>query len=549
MTRSYESVKEELKRTILAQGLLFGEGPSRNEIKKWVFDTKSFLLDARGLHLATELLLEKIRKYQCEAIGGLTMASHILASALCYQCRDDLKLEAFLIRRKRKEHGLLKLIEGPDIAGKRVIIIDDGLNAAGFAQQAIEEVEKIGCTVSALVVLVNFQNKDETEIKGQGYPLEHIFTLGEFGLDTRCNPTAQGLFELAWKYFPVNRSSHSAPKSSPLIIDEKIYLGSDQCKVLCIGADGKLIWQYDTDQHPEGVHSTPILVGRNIIITGYDGCVYALRKDTGALAWKSKVSSYIGASPNYDVDSNLILLGLENKTLKGTLAVMDANTGTLFWEFSTNNHVAARPVVSANLVIGGSNDGHVYALEKNTGKLVWKFQAKGEVKGRLTADNGHLYFASFDGHIYCLIAATGRLVWKRKLGAKLYSTPLIIGKNVIVGSHSGQVTSLNKHSGEIQWHFMTQGPVHSYPSYAEGMIFFGSYDQNVYAIDSNSGTLLWKYATQGIVNSSPTYSLGNLYVTSFDGNLYCFKHCNPNRSQFPHLIRNQESQDLKENTA
>lgn len=523
-SKSLDKMKEELKSPILNHGIVWGAdlGPN-NKAYKWVMDTKAFLLDPRGLYFTNQLFMDKIKKYNPDAIGGLTLASHIIASGLVYFNYDSgKKFDGFLVRRERKKHGMLKLIEGPNIKNKNVVIVDDILNAAGFATKAIEAVETTGCKVVAVVVLVNFESEEFVSLKKKGYNVESIFNLKELGLDTRHTPLKPNMLELRWRYGVVNATDYTAPKSSPEIFDDKIYIGSDQGKMLCIDFSGRILWEFKTDPHPYGVHSSPIIVDEKVIFTGYDGSIYALNKNNGLLIWKNKASSYIGASPIYDPNTKMVYAGLENSTLKGTMAAFDLD-GSIAWEFATNNHVACRAAVGKqDIIIFGSNDCFIYACKKTNGEFLWKFRANGEIKGRITINSDFCYTTSFDGFLYCL-DLNGNLIWKKKLGNALYSEPIIYKDKVIVGSYSNQLTALDKKNGRILWHFASNDKIQSYPLCSDGVVYFGSHDGSLYAVDVENGQLLWKFMTGGPITSSPRISKNKLFVSSNDGYLYCFE--------------------------
>jgi len=315
----YKSAKQELKSIILNKGIAWGQGLSQNdEPYKWTMDTKAYLLDPIGLKLTTQLFIEKINKYKPDAVGGLTLASHIIASAISYKSNS---MDAFLVRRERKEKGILKLIEGPPIKNKKVVIVDDGLNAAGFAKRAIRATEDEGCKVLAVVPLINFERDDDAELKKEGYIVDSIFTLNELGLDSTKHKILDiDRYKLMWRYCTINKTDYTAPKSSPVIEENRIFVGSDQCKMMCFDFDGNIVWQFETDTHPNGIHQTATIVRDKIIFSAYDGGVYALNKDSGELIWKNKASSYCGASTIYDQETNFVFVGLENSTLRGTLA-------------------------------------------------------------------------------------------------------------------------------------------------------------------------------------------------------------------------------------
>ena len=520
--KDLENLKAELKSLILNEGIKFGSGlDQQNRTYKWTSDTKAFLLNPRGLYITASLFMDKIRKYSPDAVGGLTLASHIITSALVYLNDSPKKFSGFLVRRERKLYDMAKIVEGNLEPKSKVVIVDDGLNAAGFAKKAIEEVENIGCKVLAVIVLMNFKNRDYDELLSKGYAVEHIFTMKDLGLDSRAIQSDKGMYSFKWKYEGINKTDHTAPKSAPVIENNRLYIGSDQSKVLCLDLSGSKTWEFGVDYHPKGVHQTPIIVGEKLIVSSYGGFIYAIGKNDGSLIWKNRVSYWMGSSPEYDKETGMVYVGTENATLKGTMAALDASTGRLLWEFTTNDHVPSKATICKDMLLFGSNDGYIYALDKKTGKLMWRFRTGGENKGIIANDDGCFYASSFNGSIHC-IDTTGRMLWEKKLGIKLFSGPIIVDNLAIVASFSNQITALDKKTGEIKWFFMTGGPIQSHPLHKEGVVYFGSYDHSIYAIDL-SGNLLWKYETGGPINSRPVIYENRLFISSMDGNLYCFE--------------------------
>lgn len=521
----YEKIMEELKSMILNNGIIWGEGLDEdNQSYRWVGDTKAVLLNPKGLQLTTELFSQKINNYKPNAVAGLTLASHIITSGIVYFSNYlQSHVDGYLIRRERKRYDMQKLVEGPVNETSNVVVVDDVLNQAGYAKQAIETIETFGCKVLAVIVLINFESTDFEYLKSKGYMVEEVFTLKELGLQTNTSQSISKIFELKWRYGTVNAAQFKIPKSSPIGDNGKIYVGSDQGKMLCLNLEGELLWEFTIDYDPEGIHSTPLIVGDKIIFPGYDGGMYALDKNKGTLIWKNKLCNWIGCSPTYDKETNLVYVGLENISKIGAMAALNVDDGNLIWEFTTKNHMACQACVHGNIIVFGSNDGFVYACNKFDGKLIWKYKTNAEVRGRILINDGLCYAVSFDGFAYCIELRGGKLVWKKKLGKHLQSGPSISDDKLIVGSFSNQLTALNKKTGEILWYFMTGDIIQSHPLCTGNRIYFGSYDGNIYVLDEASGNLLWKFITSGPVNSLPLIYENRLFVSANDGYLYCFE--------------------------
>lgn len=519
--------QDELKQMILDNGIVWSpEFENQNRNYRWVIDTKQILLNPRGLYLTSLLFLEKMKRYKAVHLGGMTMASHLITSSIVYLSSFmNCGYNGFFIRKERKQTGLLKQIEGIVEPDSDVIIVDDGLNAADFATRSIELVERLGCRIKCIVVLINFQRREYEELKSKGYDIESIFTLGELGIGRPQAPAKPNMLKLIWKYGIINKNDYTAPKSTPFINENGIYVGSDQNKIMAIDFDGKLKWEFESDYHPEGVHSSPTVFDGKVICGSYSGYLYVLNENDGSLIWKNKACDFIGSSPILDVETKTIYIGLENSTLQGTMAAFNLDTGRLLWEFVTNGHVPSKPEICGGIIAFGSNDFNIYACNKNDGSRIWKFTTGAEPKGSPTIDKEtkRVYATSFDGFLYCLDLIDGGLIWKKKLGCRLFNKPLIYDGKVLVSSYSGEVAALDKSNGKVKWFFMSQDSILSSPIEKDGRIFIGSNDGNVYAIGSENGKLLWKHKTNGKVTSSPRVYKDKLFISSNDGYLYCFE--------------------------
>ena len=64
------------------------------------------------------------------------------------------KLDAFVVRKEGKAHGLQRRIEGPDVAGKRVLAVEDTSTTGGSVLTAVEALREAGAEVVAVAVIV-----------------------------------------------------------------------------------------------------------------------------------------------------------------------------------------------------------------------------------------------------------------------------------------------------------------------------------------------------------------------------------------------------------
>lgn len=119
------------------------------------------------------------------AVGGMTMGADPVAAAILHQgAARGLAYDAFVVRKEPKDHGRGKQVEGPDLEGKRVIVLEDTSTTGGSPLAAIAALEKIGAIVVAVAVVVDRDTGAKEIIEAAGYPYYSAIGLADLGLDT-----------------------------------------------------------------------------------------------------------------------------------------------------------------------------------------------------------------------------------------------------------------------------------------------------------------------------------------------------------------------------
>jgi orotate phosphoribosyltransferase len=119
---------------------------------------KPVTLCARGRFLAGHLLFEKIKDDDVTGVGGLTFGADPLAVATAFASEMKAKpINAFSIRKTRKDHGMIRWIEGDIQPGERVAIIDDVATTGSSTIKAIERARSEGLEVVKAVIFVDRQ--------------------------------------------------------------------------------------------------------------------------------------------------------------------------------------------------------------------------------------------------------------------------------------------------------------------------------------------------------------------------------------------------------
>ena len=91
-----------------------------------------------------------------DAVGGLTMGADPVASALLHQAAaQGRKLDAFVVRKQAKAHGMGRQVEGPSVAGKRVVVLEDTSTTGGSPLTAAQALEEAGAIIVAVATVVD----------------------------------------------------------------------------------------------------------------------------------------------------------------------------------------------------------------------------------------------------------------------------------------------------------------------------------------------------------------------------------------------------------
>jgi adenylosuccinate lyase len=141
-------------------------------------DAKQTTLTAEGAYLTGRLLLEEVRRLPepVGAVGGLTLGADPLVVAVAVASRlDGAPLDAFIVRKEPKEHGLGAWLEGAVSPGTPVALLEDVVTTGGSVLRAAERCEAQGLKVMGVVALVDRQ-EGGAEAIGPRYPFRSLFT-------------------------------------------------------------------------------------------------------------------------------------------------------------------------------------------------------------------------------------------------------------------------------------------------------------------------------------------------------------------------------------
>lgn len=154
---------------------------SSGQRASYYVDLRRVLLDGRLAPVAGRVLLAATDDLSYEAVGGLTLGADPVAGAMMHAAASrGTPVDAFVVRKAGKEHGLQRRIEGPEVAGRRVLAVEDTSTTGGSVLTAVDALQEAGAEVAGVAVLVDRGAREAVEQRG--LPYRCVFTVPDLGL-------------------------------------------------------------------------------------------------------------------------------------------------------------------------------------------------------------------------------------------------------------------------------------------------------------------------------------------------------------------------------
>jgi orotate phosphoribosyltransferase len=176
------SAREKLKEEILKKAVVHGKVIlSSGKAAEYYVDLRRVTLDSVAAPLIGEVMLELTRDLDFEAVGGLTLGADPVATAMMHvAAKKGRKIDAFVVRKAEKAHGLQRRIEGPDVKGKRVLAVEDTSTTGGSVLMAVDALKEAGAIVVGVAVIVERGAKEKVE--SEGFKYLAAYQLSDLGL-------------------------------------------------------------------------------------------------------------------------------------------------------------------------------------------------------------------------------------------------------------------------------------------------------------------------------------------------------------------------------
>lgn len=143
-------------------------------------DLRRATLHHAAAPLIGSLLRELTAGWDYTAVGGLTLGADPVAGAMLHAAGDP--LDAFVVRKDSKSHGMQRRIEGPDVAGKRVLAVEDTSTTGGSVLTAVDALREQGAEIAGVATVVDRATGAEEAIEAAGLPYRSLLDLADLGL-------------------------------------------------------------------------------------------------------------------------------------------------------------------------------------------------------------------------------------------------------------------------------------------------------------------------------------------------------------------------------
>ena len=186
-TPALESDRQALIALIGEEAVFHGDFTlSSGKKATYYVDMRKLTLDHRAAPAIGRLVLDIVRDLDVDAVGGLTLGADPIANAALHaSVAADAPVDAFVVRKEPKDHGRGRQIEGPDLEGKRVIVVEDTSTTGGSPLKAAQVAKDAGADVVAVVTVVDRKTGAQAAVEAAGFEWRSIIDLDDLGLEAQ----------------------------------------------------------------------------------------------------------------------------------------------------------------------------------------------------------------------------------------------------------------------------------------------------------------------------------------------------------------------------
>ena len=185
MTRTQDQQNADrstLRQQILDKAVIHGKVIlSSGKEADYYVDLRRVTLDSVAAPVLGRVMLDLLSDIEFDAVGGLTLGADPVGTAMLHAAAaQGRQLDSFIVRKSEKAHGLQRRIEGPDVAGRKVVAVEDTSTTGGSVLTAVEALREAGAEVVAVAVVV--ERGAQAAVAEAGLPYRYVYSLTDLGL-------------------------------------------------------------------------------------------------------------------------------------------------------------------------------------------------------------------------------------------------------------------------------------------------------------------------------------------------------------------------------
>ncbi|EOM76536.1 orotate phosphoribosyltransferase [Rhodococcus rhodnii] len=175
------SDREELARLVRELAVVHGKITlSSGKEADYYVDLRRATLHHTAAPLIGEQMRELVADWEFDAAGGLTMGADPVALAILHA--PGRPIDGFVVRKAAKAHGMQRRIEGPDVAGRRVLVVEDTTTTGNSPLTAIRALRDAGAEVVGVATVVDRETGADEVIRAEGVEYRSLLGLADLGL-------------------------------------------------------------------------------------------------------------------------------------------------------------------------------------------------------------------------------------------------------------------------------------------------------------------------------------------------------------------------------
>ncbi|MFQ5783744.1 MAG: PQQ-binding-like beta-propeller repeat protein [Alphaproteobacteria bacterium] len=278
----------------------------------------------------------------------------------------------------------------------------------------------------------------------------------------------------------------------------RLYVTTGAGAVFALTADaGKLIWRTSVGMP---IRTAPTLAGGRLFVITTENQLIALDARNGGELWShsgiAETAQLMGGgSPS--VAAGLVVAAYSS----GEVYAIRADTGRVAWSdmlvsglrtgaLSSLGDINGSPVIDRDRAFAVSHAGRLVAISLRTGNRLWEQDISGVQTPWVAGE--FLFVLTTQGDVVCLSRRNGRIRWvqplpryedveKRKRPI-FWSGPVLAGDRLIVVSSHGEAVSLSPYDGTITGRIKLPDDIELPPVVADGTVYILSNDGDLRAL-------------------------------------------------------------------